>query len=203
MTSQSQVQVPPPESAAAAARQATLLVADTIGEIMGFWNFKPSMGRVWTVLYFSPVPLCADEIAARAELSAGSVSMTLHELLQWKVVRKAWLRGSRKRHFEAETDVLGMVTRVFRERELRMIDDAVDRMVRAVALLEVARAAGGANAELDHLESRLRSLLRLTRTGRAVVDRFANGGLMDLRALRGALRGTAVAVSGDVSVTGV
>lgn len=167
-----------------AVEQATLIVADTIGEIMSFWNFKPSMGRVWTVLYLSTEPLSADDIGARTELSAGSVSMTLQELLQWGVVKKAWRRGSRRRYFEAETDLVAMITRVFRERELRMIDDAVSRMEEASALL-----AGLPYSErVGFLQSRLRTLLRMARTGRTIVDRFAGGGLLDLRTLRGALQ---------------
>ena len=35
-------------------RQARALVAEAVGEVMAFWNFKPSMGRVWTTLYLSP-----------------------------------------------------------------------------------------------------------------------------------------------------
>ena len=168
-----------------AVEQATLLVADTIGEIMGFWNFKPSMGRVWTVLYLSPSSLSADEIGARTELSAGSVSMTLQELLQWGVVKKAWRRGSRRRYFEAETDLIAMITRVFRERELRMIDDAVQRMEQAAELL----AALPRNERVDFLQRRIQTLLRMARTGRTIVERFAGGGLLDLRSLRGALQG--------------
>lgn len=167
-----------------AVEQATLLVADTIGEIMSFWNFKPSMGRVWTVLYLSPESLSADEIGSRTELSAGSVSMTLQELLKWGVVKKAWRRGTRRRYFEAETDLIEMITRVFRERELRMIDDAVDRMEQAAVLL----GALPRNERVDFLRRRIHTLLRMARTGRTIVDRFAGGGLLDLRSLRGALQ---------------
>ena len=45
--------------------KATILVASTIGDLMAFWNFKPSMGRVWTVLYLSKVPMVAEDIVVR------------------------------------------------------------------------------------------------------------------------------------------
>ena len=176
---------PPPSSTSAAATgQATLLVADAIGEVMGFWNFKPSMGRVWTVLFLSPKPLSADEISRRTELSAGSVSMTLQELLLWGVVRKAWQRGSRRRYFEAETDILSLVTRVFRERELRLIESTIQRIERALVLLQDLEPS----SDTTFLRSRLETLLRMARTGRALVDQFAGGGLLDLRSLRDVLR---------------
>ena len=175
---------PPSRSTGGATSQATLVVADAIGEVMGFWNFKPSMGRVWTVLFLSPQPLSADEISRRTQLSAGSVSMTLQELLLWGVVRKAWQRGSRRRYFEAETDILSMVTRVFRERELRLIDTTIQRIERALILLQDVEPS----TDAAFLESRLETLLRMARTGRALVDQFAGGGLLDLRSLRGVLR---------------
>ena len=164
--------------------QATLIVADAIGEVMGFWNFKPSMGRVWTVLYLSPQPLSAEDIGRRTELSSGSVSMTLQELLMWGVVRKAWKRGSRRRFYEAETDILALVTRVFRERELRLIDTTVERIERALSLLQHSEPSPRGL----FLRARLETLLRMSQTGRALVAQFAGGGLLDLRSLSDVLR---------------
>lgn len=184
MTTANPAQPVAPEAADRTAAQATLLVADAIGEVMGFWNFKPSMGRVWTILYLSPEPLSADEIGRRTELSSGSVSMTLQELLMWRVVRKAWMRGTRRRFYEAETDILALVTRVFRERELRLIDTTIERIERALALLQQTETT----TRIAFLRTRLETLLRLSRTGRALVDQFAGGGLLDLRSLRDVLR---------------
>ena len=170
--------------------RATAMAADTIGEIMGFWNFKPSMGKVWTVLYLSPEPLSAEEIAARSGLSSGSVSMTLQELLQWGVIKRVWTPGSRRRRYEAETDVTSMVTRVFRERELRMIADAIERFEEALRILDQEGASSRPDEMLASrfLATRVRNLLSLSRAGRTVVEQLARAGTIDLGALRGTLR---------------
>ena len=76
-------------------RQARALVAEAVGEVMAFWNFKPSMGRVWTTLYLSPRPLTSAELVEETGLSVGSVSMTLSELQEWGVVRHAGRTGGR------------------------------------------------------------------------------------------------------------
>lgn len=172
-----------------ATRRAVLLAADAIGELMGFWNFKPSMGRVWTVLYLSRRPLTAGEIAERAQLSAGSVSMTLSDLQGWGVVKRAWVQGDRRRHFEAETDILSLVTRVFRERELRWIDDVVARLEEAARILDEEGRSSVPDAMLENrfLATRIGNLLDLARTGRRVVARFTQAGTLDLRGLRDAL----------------
>ncbi len=106
----------------AEARQRALdLAAETMGELIAFWGFKASMGRIWTLLYLSSRPLPADEIAERTQLSAGAVSMALADLQQWGIAERAALPGDRRRHYRAETDVWGMVRRIVRERELRLV----------------------------------------------------------------------------------
>lgn len=180
-------EAPPPE-VDEATRRAIAIVANAIGELMGFWNFKPSMGKVWSVLYLSREPLCAEEIVAATDLSAGSVSMTIQELLTWGVIRRAEEPVDRKRRFEAETDILSLVMRVFRERELRLIEDVVRRLELALQLIDGARSH---SPELvlrqRFLATRIEQLLGLARLGARVVARFSQGGTLDLRGLRDAL----------------
>src|SRR5690606_25114325 len=38
------------------------LAAETMGELVSFWGFKSSLGRIWTLLYLTPEPLSADVI---------------------------------------------------------------------------------------------------------------------------------------------
>src|SRR5262249_37553177 len=64
------------------------------------------------------------ELGDRLGLSTGSVSMLLTELLQWGIVKKAWVVGERREHYEPETSLWKMVSRVFRERELNWIKTA-------------------------------------------------------------------------------
>lgn len=180
---------PDPHRPGSPADRATLLVADAIGELMGLWNFKPSMGRVWAVLYLSRQPLCADELAERTQLSAGSVSMTVKDLLHWGVIKRDFTPGERRRRFAAETDILGMVTRVFRKRELIWIDTLIARLAEARRILEDEGRTSVPDDLLRNrfLATRVDALLTLARAGRRVVDRFARAGTLDLRGLRGAL----------------
>jgi len=178
------------QRARAASRQATLMVADTIGELMEFWNFKPSMGRVWAVLYLSREPLSAADIAARTGLSSGSVSMTIQDLLKWGVIRRAWAPSERRKLWEAETDVVAMVTRVFRERELRLVTDAIERLEAARRLLDDEARSSSPDQMLEgrFLATRVDGMLRLARGGRRVVEQLARAGAVDLGAVRDTLR---------------
>ena len=167
---------------------ATTLVADTLAELMRFWNFKPSMGRIWVVLYLSREPLDAEQIEGASDLSAGMVSTTLQELIAWGVVRKVESAGKR-RMYEAETDILAMVARVFRERELALVDRSIAQLEEALRLLEGEGKGSDAQALLHSrfLVTRVTKLLELSRTGRGIVQQLAGAGRVDLSALRDAL----------------
>ncbi|MFZ5478207.1 MAG: GbsR/MarR family transcriptional regulator [Myxococcota bacterium] len=173
----------------AARERAVLLVADSIGELMRFWNFKPSMGKIWTVLYLSQGPLDAEEIERRAQMSAGMVSMTLQELLQWGVVKRVPGAAQKKRLYVAETDILAMVARVFRERELRLVSTTVEQLEEALRILETEGKGRDPQAILQSrfLVTRVSSLLALAKQGRRLVERLAKTGSVDLTAIRGVL----------------
>lgn len=165
-------------------QQAIALVAEAVGELMEFWNFKPSMGRIWAALYLSPVPLDAEEIERRTGLSTGNVSMTLTELLHWGVVRRA-PGPSRPRKYEAETDIWAMVGRVFADRELRVVERALARFEEAHRLLDASRSSDAvAMMENRFIATRVHNLLELARTGRKLVERLSRTGTVNMRPIR-------------------
>jgi DNA-binding transcriptional regulator GbsR (MarR family) len=118
--------------------RADLAAADAVGALMELWGFRRQLGRVWAVLFLSDRPLAAPELCARLEISTGLLSMTLAELRRWGVVRPVEVRGDRKEHYEAETNVWSLVARVLREREQRAVEGALSAFERA---LHDARAA--------------------------------------------------------------
>lgn len=178
------------------ARQRAIdLAAETMAEVIEFWGFKASMGRIWTLLYLSPDAMPADMIAERTGLSAGAVSMALGDLLQWGIVDRAPAPSTdRRRYYQAETDVWAIVKRVVRERELRLVARAVERFSQAVAILEEAQTEYPDDPEIAFMLGRLRGLLGLTRVGYKMVEGFAEVGLFTLHPIRGILNGLRAAV---------
>ena len=172
-----------------AIERATLLAASAIGDLMGFWNFKPSMGRVWTVLYLSRKPLSADDLVSCTGLSAGSISMTLSDLQQWGVVRRSWAPRSRKRLYEPETDILAMVTHVIQQRELSIVSESARRLEEALRILDEEGRSSDVDQMLEgrFVATRVRKLMNLARTGRGLLERFVIAGTLDLQGIRGVL----------------
>ena len=174
----------------AAQDRAVLLVADTLGQLMEFWNFKPSMGRVWGVLYLSPQPLSAQDIGERTGLSSGAVSMTIADLLQWGVIHREFAPEERRKVYSAETDVVAMVTRVFRERELKLVNEAIARLEEARRILDDEGRSSSPDLMLQgrFLATRVDAVLRLARGGRKVVEQLSRAGAVDLGTIRDLLR---------------
>lgn len=169
-------------------RRAVSIAAETMGDLVAFWGFKSSMGRIWTTLYLSPESMTADELAAVTGLSSGAISMGLTDLAQWDLVARDPLGSGRKRRFVAETDIWGIIRRIFRERELRLVGRSVERFQQAISLLEQALEDDPDDAQARWALGRLQGLLALARTGYSLIETFAAVGRLDLLPIRGALR---------------
>jgi DNA-binding transcriptional regulator GbsR (MarR family) len=153
------------------------IVSDTIGRLMELWGFKRNMGRVWTLLYLSEAGLTAQQLRERLGLSSGAVSMTLSELGRWGVVRKTWVPGDRRDHFEAEANVWKMISRVLRERERAEVVQAIEAFEDALATLERRGDAAGPRGRIQR--ERIERLLDLAKLARTMVDTLIANARMD------------------------
>ncbi|MGE0791846.1 MAG: GbsR/MarR family transcriptional regulator [Sandaracinaceae bacterium] len=166
-----------------------MIASDAIGRLMEFWGFKRNMGRIWTVLYLADEPLSAHDLRDRLHLSSGAVSMALNDLSRWGTVRKVWIQGQRRDHFTAEGDLWKMVSRVFRERELVEVVDAIDQLERALEELAKEPSDRRRSARAAIQRERLGQLLEVARLGRRLLDAFLAEGKVDMRGLARVLLG--------------
>jgi DNA-binding transcriptional regulator GbsR (MarR family) len=161
---------------------AELRVAEVIGQLMEFWGFKAVMGRIWGVLYLAPDPLSAAELSERLALSSGAVSMALSDLQKWGVVKKTWRPGERRDYYEPETSIWKMVSRVFRERELGYVREAISAFESGLKQIAVvrARASPEQKKRLKFIEGRLDSLLTVARVGEGLLNMLLAGQRIDV-----------------------
>lgn len=154
-------------------------VADAVGALMEAWGFKRNMGRMWAVLYLEDHPLSAADLGERLQLSTGAVSMLLAELVQWGAVKKTWIVGERREHFEAETSIWKMVSRVFRERELRWVRTALEAFESAQGALPAAAADPAGAARHQLVVERIAGLTELARVGAHLLEAMLQGEAID------------------------
>lgn len=106
------------------------------GEMGGSWGVNRSVSQIHALLYVSERPLTAEDIAAVLGIARSNVSTSLKELLGWDLIRRVPIRGDRREHFEAETDVWEMVRRIGAGRKAREIDPALAALRGCVALAD-------------------------------------------------------------------
>jgi HTH-type transcriptional regulator, glycine betaine synthesis regulator len=106
-----------------------------LGRLARFFGFSDVMGRLYGTLLLSPEPLSLDELAERLQISKGSVSMNMRALERWGMAHEVWMRGERKKFYEAEPDLWQVIRNVVNGRErrevqvaLEVLHDSVDKL---------------------------------------------------------------------------
>jgi DNA-binding transcriptional regulator GbsR (MarR family) len=107
------------------------------GEMGGRWGINRTVGQIYALLFISPVPLNADEIADTLEFSRSNVSMGLKELQSWRLVKLKHLAGDRREYFEAPQDVWEIFRVLAEERRRREIEPTLSMLRNS--LLEAPR----------------------------------------------------------------
>lgn len=97
-----------------------------LGQLTDFFGFSPVMGHLYGALLMSPTPLSLDELEAIVAMSKASVSMNMQALERWGMVRQVWVKGDRRKYYEAESDLWKIVTYVLESRERREVGVAVN-----------------------------------------------------------------------------
>ncbi len=123
------------------------------GDIGGQWGVNRSVSQIHALLFISEWPLTAEEIADTLGLARSNVSNSIKELIGWDLLRRVPIKGDRREHFEAETDVWEIATRIAKGRKAREIDPALAALRASIAEAETDPAVG--QVALQRLKSML------------------------------------------------
>jgi len=96
-------------------------LAERVGEFIQYWGFKRIHGKIWAHLYLSEVPLDATTLVKRLRVSKALVSFSIHDLLEYNVIREVARGRGRTVLFEANPDLTGIILNVLRLRERKMM----------------------------------------------------------------------------------
>ena len=131
------------------------------GDMDNQWGVNRSVAQIHALLYLSERPLIAENIADTLGMARSNVSNSLKELIGWKLVRRVPVLGDRRDHFEAETDLFEMVTRIAQGRKEREIDPAAAALRACMAEAEGdSKVSAVARARLAEMQSFVDTLNR-------------------------------------------
>ena len=112
--------------------------------------------RIFALLYLQNRPLSLDEIASELDQSKSNISLNVRGLVEWHLLRRRPVQGSRKDHYEATSDFFRAMQEIFERRfrwTVRQVLATVEE-TRPALEEEAVRGAGAALRErLDALAS--------------------------------------------------
>src|SRR5437762_1900997 len=92
------------------------------GEMGARWGINRTVAQIHALLFISPKPLPAEEIAETLSVARSNVSTSLRELQGWGIVKIVHVMGDRRDHFESLKDPWEMFQIILNERKRREID---------------------------------------------------------------------------------
>ena len=123
------------------------------GEMGTRWGVNRSVAQVHALLYLSPKPIPADEIAETLSIARSNVSTSLKELQGWGLVQMTHVLGDRRDHFESKKDLWDVLMIIVEERKRREMDPTL-------AMLRECVAEAEEDKEIDpEIKNRIRTTL--------------------------------------------
>jgi DNA-binding transcriptional regulator GbsR (MarR family) len=160
------------------------------GEMGTKWGINRTVAQVHALLFLSPKPIPADEIAETLSVARSNVSTSLRELQGWGIVRVVHVLGDRRDHFETLKDVWEIFRIVAEERKRREIDPTLRVLGECVEELK-----NGPEAE-TYTRERLESMLEFLTVMSGLFDEVLHMPAGTLKGV-GKLRGKVITLLGS------
>src|SRR5437763_7919192 len=78
------------------------------GEMGTQWGINRTVAQIHALLFISPKPLNAEEMAQTLSVARSNVSTSLWELQSWGIIKTVHVMGERRDHYESMKDVWEM-----------------------------------------------------------------------------------------------
>ena len=143
-------------------------------------------GRIFALLYLHPKPLSLEEIALELQQSKSNISVTIRGLVEWHLVRRTPVAGSRKDHYEAATNFWRVMQEVLERRFRWNLRQALAAAAEAERALEQGGRSGDAATReaAAFITGRLMGLKLFFTAVDAAIGAFTQGKTVDGETLR-------------------
>lgn len=87
------------------------------GELGLNWGINKTMGMIHGLLLIETQELNSDDIMSQLNISRGNVNMNLQALVEWGLIEKTHIEGSRKDYYKAEKDIWKAFRQIIKKRK--------------------------------------------------------------------------------------
>ena len=140
------------------------------GEMGSRWGVNRTVAQVHALLYLSPEPLTAEDIAEALSVARSNVSTSLRELQNWQLVQTIPQLGDRRDFFSTSHDVWQLFLAVIQQRVEREIEPTIAVLGRLAAEARadkqpiVTARIAAMHAFLDEMHSWYAQMIKLPPT---------------------------------------
>lgn len=106
------------------------------GEMGTRWGVNRTVAQIHALLYLSPRPMHAEEIAETLSVARSNVSTSIKELQGWDIVSASHVMGDRRDHFSSKGDNWEMLMTILEERKRREIEPTLTMLRQCVIEME-------------------------------------------------------------------
>lgn len=151
-----------------------LAVAEKIGKFIEYWGFKEVHGKVWTLIFLAPEPVDANYLKTSLKISKALISMTLKDLLYYKVIFEVEKDRPGTQKYRMNPDITQVILDVLKKREIMM-------------LLEIQSSFQALDAAANKREipsiqpQRLDELGLMIQTAKSVLESMTEGEQVDFK----------------------
>ncbi len=137
------------------------------GEMGSRWGVNRTVAQVHALLYLSPEPLTAEDIADTLSVARSNVSTSLRELQNWQLVQATHQMGDRRDFFTTSHDVWQLFLTVVEQRVEREIEPTITVLsrlrteARAEKQPELAARIASMHSFLEDLDGWYRQVAKL------------------------------------------
>lgn len=134
-------------------------------------------GQIYALLFLSRQPLSLDDIGQYLKLSKGNISVNIRMLEGFGLVKKVWVKGTRKDYYEANRDYPRKFLRDFFDRVRNGIDDSLRLINRCKGMFEAAskNCRGEEEQDVQFMRSQLQLLQLFYEAASGLFEDFYQG----------------------------
>lgn len=137
------------------------------GEMGERWGINRTVGQIHALLYLAATPLNAEEISQALSIARSTVSVGLHELQGWGIIKIVHVLGERTDRFEVQGDVWEMFRKIVDYRKRREVDPTLEMLRESVREIEQGN-------EDPHTQKKLGEMLDLFETANSLYAQAQN-----------------------------
>lgn len=139
---------------------------ELVGTFMQYWGFKKIHGRIWTHLYTSSEPLDSQTLITRLKVSKGLMSLAVRDLLEYEVIVPVSTGKHGVTFYQANPDVMSVITNVLRKREAVMLS-SVSSCIERISSNSKTELT---NAQLDL--NKIENIKKMTESAQGLLNMF-------------------------------